>query len=124
MFPLLVENEIIINGGFNMTFEEVFNKVKEKFMSGDVSGITEHLAYQFNIEGEGEGAFYAEVKDGKLYIEPYEYYDRDVIFICSADTLFKIIDGKLDSVWAFTTGKLKLKGDIGKALRLKDMIKK
>lgn len=78
----------------------------------------------FNIEGEGEGAFYAEVKDGKLYIEPYEYYDRDVIFICSADTLFKIIDGEMDSVWAFTTGKLKLKGDIGKALRLKDMIKK
>ena len=106
-----------------MTYEEIFNRVKETFGNADVSEITEHLAFQFNIEGEGEGAFYAEVKDGKLSIEPYEYYDRDVIFICKADVLFKIMEGKMDPVFAFTTRKLKLEGDIGKALKLKDMLK-
>lgn len=106
-----------------MTYEEIFNKVKEKFSGADVSHIQEHLAYQFNIEGEGAGSFYVEVRDGKLYIEPYEYYDRDAIFICKADTLFKIIEGKTDPVMAFTLQKLKVQGDIGKALRLKDMIK-
>ena len=35
-----------------MTYEEFFAKVKEKFMTADVSDITEHLAYQFNITGE------------------------------------------------------------------------
>ena len=107
-----------------MSYEEIFNSVKERFKDTDVSAITDHLAYQFNIEGEGEGIFYVEVKDGKLYIEPYEYYDRDSIFICKADTLFKIIDGKLDPIMAFTMQKLKVEGDIGKALRLKDLIKK
>ena len=51
-------------------------------MKADVSGIGEHLAFQFDITGEGQGTFYAEVKEGKLYVEPYEYYDRDAIFIC------------------------------------------
>ena len=105
-----------------MTYQEVFEAVKAKFGDADVSSITDHLVYQFNIEGEGEGIFYAEVKDGQLTIEPYDYYDRDVIFICSAETLLKIMDGKLDPAWAFTTQKLKLEGDIGKALRLKDML--
>lgn len=107
-----------------MNYEEVFNKIKEKFGDADVSNITDHLAYQFNIEGEGAGSFYVEVKEGKLYIEPYEYYDRDAIFTCKADTLFKIIEGKTDPVLAFTMQKLKVEGDIGKALRLKEMIKK
>nr|MBP3598077.1 SCP2 sterol-binding domain-containing protein [Eubacterium sp.] len=105
-----------------MTYEEIFATVKEKFKDADVSGIQEHLAYQFNITGEGEGAFYAEVKEGQLYVEPYEYYDRDAIFICSAKTLFKIIDGKLDPVAAFTVGKLKVEGNIDKALKLKEFI--
>ena len=77
-----------------MTYEEIVDEVKELFSGADVSMIDEHLAYQFNITGEGEGAFYAEVKDGKLDIQPYEYFDRDSLFICSADVLFKIISGK------------------------------
>ncbi len=105
-----------------MTYEEFFAKVKEKFMTADVSDITEHLAYQFNITGEAEGIFYVEVKDGKLYVEPYDYYDRDAIFTASAENLMKIAEGKLDPVFAFTMKKLKVEGDIDKALKLKGMI--
>ena len=106
-----------------MTYEELFSKVKGMLVDADVSHVQEHLAYQFNITGEGEGIFYAEVKDGKLYVEPYEYFDRDVIFTCSADTLLKIMAGKKDPVLAFTLGQLKVEGDIDKALKLKDFVK-
>lgn len=105
-----------------MTYEDIVAKVREEFADADVSKIEEHLAYQFNIHGEGEGAFYVEVKDGQLFIEPYEYYDRDAIFICSAKTLFKMIKGELDPVVAFTIGKLKVEGDLGKALKLKEFM--
>ncbi len=105
-----------------MTFAEFFEEVKGKFMEADTSDISEHLAYQFNITGEGEGIFYVEVKDGKLYVEPYEYYDRDAMFICEAKTLRKIADGKLDPVAAFTIGKLKVEGSIDKALKLKGIV--
>lgn len=107
-----------------MTYHEFFDKIKNQFGNTDVSHINEHLAYQFNITGEAEGIFYAEVKDGKLYIEPYEYYDRDAIFIASAETFEKLLSGKTDPVFAFTTGKLKINGSIERALKLKDILKK
>lgn len=105
-----------------MTYAEVFSDLKGKFMEADISDITEHLAYQFNIEGEGGGIFYVEAKDGVLTVEPYEYYDRDAMFTATAEVFGKIADGKLDPVFAFTTQKLKVEGDIQKALKLKDLI--
>ncbi|MCD7709428.1 MAG: SCP2 sterol-binding domain-containing protein [Clostridiales bacterium] len=105
-----------------MTYAELFSEVKGMFLGADASGISEHLAYQFNITGEGEGIFYAELKDGELSVEPYEYYDRDVIFTCTADLLLGIASGKVDPVEAFTDGKLGVEGDIDKALKLKDLI--
>lgn len=105
-----------------MTYAEVFEKVKELFGNADVSAIREHLAYQFNVTGEGGGAFYVEVRDGQLFIEPYEYYDRDAGFTCSADTLFKLASGKTDPVAAVLTGKLKVEGNLDKAMRLKTFL--
>ena len=105
-----------------MTYADMFSKLKGMLMDADVSDIQEHLAYQFNITGEAEGIFYAEVKEGKLYVEPYEYFDRDAMFTCSAETLFKIADGKADPILAVTLGKLKVEGNIDKALKLKDLI--
>ena len=101
-----------------MTYEELIEKAKQIFGEADVSRIQEHLAYQFNIEGETEGAFYAEVSQGHLSIEPYEYFDRDVLFITSADTLLRIAQGEMDPIKAFTLGKLKVEGDFDKALLL------
>ena len=105
-----------------MTYAKVFSMIKEKFMAADTSDIKEHLAYQFNITGEGSGIFYAEVKDGVLSVEPYEYYDRDAMFTCSAETLLNISDGKMDPIMAFTLQKLKVEGNFDKALRLKEII--
>lgn len=107
-----------------MTYAEYFSSVKTDFMNADVSDIQEHLAYQFNITGEAAGIFYVEVKDGILYIEPYEYFDRDVIFTATAETFKNIIEGKLDPVLAFTLQKLKVDGDFDKALKLNDLIKR
>lgn len=105
-----------------MTYADFFSEIKGKFMETDVSDITDHLAYQFNIVGDAEGIFYVEVKEGQIYVEPYEYFDRDAMFTGKADTFMKIAVGKLDPVVAVTLQKLKVEGDIGKALRLKDFI--
>lgn len=106
-----------------MTYADLFYEIKGKFMGADVSDIHEHLAFQFNIDDpEAGGAFYVEVKDGVLYVEPYEYYDRDAMFICAPDVLFGIADGTIDPVAAFMEQKLRVEGNIDKALRLKEII--
>lgn len=106
-----------------MTFHEIFDDVRNTFMQADVSDYKGHLALQVNLTGEGEGAFYAELNDGVLNVEPYEYYDRDVIFNINSNDFLKIVHGKMDPVFAFTVGKLRIEGDIGKALEIQKLIK-
>ncbi len=106
-----------------MTYAEYFTSFKGRFMGADVSDIQEHLAFQFNIEDdEAGGIFYVEVKDGTLHVEPYEYYDRDAMFICTPEVLDKIADGELDPVEAFTQKKLRVEGNIEKALKFKEIV--
>lgn len=102
-----------------MTFEEYFTSLKTRFIEKDVSQIPGKLAIQINLTGEPAGVFYIEVKDGILSIEPYEYNDRDVAITVSTKNFEKIIDQSLDPVLAFTIGKMKVEGDVGKALELK-----
>lgn len=108
-----------------MTYFEFFNEIREKFIGADVSDIQEHLAYQFNIDDEEAGGiFYAEVKDGQLHVEPYDYHDRDAIIIATPDVLMKIAEGKLDPVTEYSEHRLNVEGDVDKALKLKDIIEK
>lgn len=107
-----------------MTYEEIVEKAREDAKKVDASNIKEHLAYQINIEGEGEGAFYIEVKDGVIDIEPYEYYDRDAIIITDADTILEIMEGKKNPVKAFLNKEIRVEGDLGKAAMLEKVLSK
>ena len=57
-----------------------------------------------------------------MYVEPYDYHDRDVRLITSADNFIKIANGELDPVKAFFTGKLKIDGSVDKALEFKNIV--
>lgn len=106
-----------------MTFQEYFAKIKERFMGADVSQVSDPTRIQIDLTGQAAGTFYVEIKGGRLAIEPYEYHDRDVLITISDENFQKLIDGKLDPVAAFTFGKLKAQGDLGKALELKKLIR-
>ena len=107
-----------------MTYEELVQKARDTYGTADAGKITEHVAIQFNVTGEAEGAFYLEIADGKVNIEPYEYYDRDVIVTTDAETLIKMAEGKLGMEAAYLTGKIKADGNLTKGLLLKELVAK
>ena len=74
-------------------------EVRDCTANGDASGINDHLAVQYNITGEGEGAFYMEVKDGQIDVQPYDYRDRDILVTADAQTILDMMSGKLDMVY-------------------------
>ncbi|MCR4740358.1 MAG: SCP2 sterol-binding domain-containing protein [Lachnospiraceae bacterium] len=106
-----------------MTFEELVKKVRTMTERVDVSG-QDFLAVQVNITGKDSGVFYVEVKDHKINVEPYDYHDRNCAITMNLTDFNKMIDGKLDPVFAFTTGKLKVEGDVGKAVEFSKLVKK
>lgn len=105
-----------------MTFNELLTKVRGMAGKVDPSGV-DFLAVQINIKGDNGGVFYIEVKNGNISVEPYEYNDRSCGITMTMDNFNKLIDGKLDPIAAFTLGKLKVDGDIGKALEFAKLIK-
>lgn len=105
-----------------MSFDELLAKVRGIADKTDVSSV-DFLAVQVNITEENGGVFYVEIKDGKKSIEPYEYNDRNCAITMNMENFNKLIDGKLNPVAAYTLGKLKVDGDIGKALEFAKLIK-
>lgn len=105
-----------------MTMQELMAMLREKAKDIDVSQ-ADFMAIQFNIKDRDPGVFYVEIKDHKINIEPYEYNDRQCAITMKMDNFVKLINGKLDAVAAFTLGKLKVDGDIGKALEFSKIIK-
>ncbi len=97
--------------------------LREKAADIDVSQ-ADFMAIQFNIKDRDPGVFYIEIKDHRISIEPYEYNDRQCAITMKMDNFVKLINGKLDAVAAYTLGKLKVDGDIGKALEFSKLIKK
>lgn len=102
-----------------MTYEEIVGKALIVYAKADATEVTGHLAVQFNVRGEGEGAFYIEVSDGKVDIQPYEYYDRNAIVTVNSDILIEMLDGKLGIDEAYNDNKVQIEGDLGAALLLK-----
>lgn len=103
-----------------MEFKDCFNELKKDFVNKDVRNIP-NVVFEFNIKDIG--VFYAKVENGKLDIQPYNYYDNDVSFTAKFETYKKIINGDLDAIKAFFTSKLKVSGDLSKAMILENIIK-
>ena len=107
-----------------MTYESLVEAARNKFCGLDVSDVQGVRAFQINIEGKSvNGIFYIEIKDGKVNVEPYEYYDRNAILIMNGKNFLKLIGGKLDPVAAFTSGKIRVEGDTNAALEMIKYIK-
>ncbi len=101
-----------------MTYEQVVEKVRAKYAEADASSIEGTQAIQVNLAGKNaEGIFYIEVKDGKVNVEPYDYHDNWATVTVAPTNLFKILDGKLDPVAAFKSGKVEITGDADTVLR-------
>ena len=112
-----------------MTYEEIVLKVREGFENSDAREIFEHVAVQVNIEGEGSGAFYIEVADRYVSVEPYDYYDRDGLLTTDAETLIALAENRLSMREAYESGAVKVQGNLDKLrmllkIKLKEKEKK
>jgi putative sterol carrier protein len=105
-----------------MLLKNVLDRVRKKTAAFQGQNYQGFLAVQITLT-DLEEVFYVEIKNGVLSIEPYSYDDRQANLIVSSDNFAKLVAQKLDPVVAFTTGKLKVEGDVGKALELAELFK-
>jgi putative sterol carrier protein len=75
-------------------------------------------SYVFDIEGVGK--WKVDVQDGSVNVtEGAE--EGDVTITTSEETFDKIVSGEQNATSAYMTGKLKVKGDMGAAMKLQKL---
>jgi putative sterol carrier protein len=75
--------------------------------------------YLFDIEGAGKWT--VSLDDGKVSVTEGETGDPDCTITSSKENFERIVAGDLNPTSAYMTGKLKVKGDMGAAMKLQKL---
>ena len=106
-----------------MTYEEIVDRVREVYENADARQIYDHIAIQVDIVGEGGGVFYVEVAERHICVEPYDYFDRDVLITTDGETIVGFIEGKISYQEAVDSGRFRVSGDMKKYEQMRKVTK-
>jgi putative sterol carrier protein len=93
--------------------KDFFDSLESRADDSKTAGMNN--SYLFDIEGEGQ--WLVNVVDGKISVAEGGG-DADATITTSGETFDKIVAGEQNPTTAYMTGKLKIKGDMGAAMKL------
>jgi putative sterol carrier protein len=96
--------------------QEFFTGLPERVSAERIAGVNN--TYVFDIEGAG--TWTVAIADGSLTVTEGAG-DADVTFSASEENFAKIVAGETNPTTAYMTGKLKIKGDMGAAMKLQKL---
>ncbi len=103
------------------TAAQIMARIPEAFQADQAVGLT--AIYQWDLADEGGGLWHVDVADGTCTVHEGQAENPNITISVSADNFVRLITGKLDGTMAFMTGKLKIKGDMGLAMRLQTLFR-
>jgi putative sterol carrier protein len=91
----------------------VFAKMPEAFDPAAAAG--KEVVFQFLISGAGGGEWVVSIKDGTCRIETGRTEKPTTTIIMADEDFIRLVSGELDGMKAYTSGKLKVEGDLMKS---------
>jgi putative sterol carrier protein len=95
---------------------EFFETLESRVDQAKAAGLNAN--YRFDIDGAG--SWLVEVDDGKVSVSESEG-DADTIISTSSETFMKIANGEQNPTSGYMSGKLKVNGDMGQAMKLQKL---
>ena len=109
-------HSMLNNQGDPMTVQEFFDALPSKVDPAKTVGMNNSFAFDI----AEVGAWTVTVADGAVSVAEGEH-EADCTLSASEETLMKIARGEANATTAYMTGKLKIKGDMGAALKLQKL---
>jgi putative sterol carrier protein len=100
------------------TAKEFFDDLAARTSSG--SARTRGLTASYRFDVEGAGSWRVEVDDGTVAVSESDGA-ADCVIAVPEELFLRIVRGEQSPMGAFLTGKIRVEGDVGLAMRLKDL---
>ena len=101
------------------TVQESFAAMPGRFRPDKASGTSATI--QYDISGEGGGTWNAVIKDGTCTVNEGSAASPNLTLSISSQDWLDMLSGKQSGQMLFMSGKLKVKGDMGLAMKLGSM---
>jgi putative sterol carrier protein len=101
------------------TVKETFDAMGPRFKPERAAGT--NAVVQYDISGDGGGSWHAVIKDGACTIAEGPGTNPALTLSMAAQDWLDMTSGKQSGQMLFMSGKLKLKGDMGLAMKLGSM---
>ena len=98
------------------TVKETFEAMATKFRADKAAGT--NATVQYDVSGDGGGTWHAVIKDGACAVKEGAAASPSLTLQIGAQDWLDMISGKQSGQMLFMSGKLKIKGDMGLAMKL------
>lgn len=97
--------------------KEIFDNMCSQFRADKAQG--EVATIQFDLSGDVGGKYWAQINNGQCQVgEGDAPANADMTMMASGEDYVAIINGTLNAMNAFMMGKVKVKGNMGMAMKL------
>ncbi len=103
------------------TVQSVFDRMPGSFQAEKAAGV--EVVFQFHITGESGGDWSTAIKDGACTVTPGLHEKPTTTIKMSAEDFLNLMSGKLPAMQAYTSGKLKIEGDLMKSQLIEKLFK-
>ncbi|SDX03417.1 SCP-2 sterol transfer family protein [Marininema mesophilum] len=107
-----------------MTTSRVFQVIKEKLQEDPKPIEGMETTYRFKLSGDDGGIYELHLNKGTAEVKEGEHGDAHCTIEMSDKNFKEMLLGNLNTTAAFMTGKLKVKGDMSKAMKLQTVLGK
>ena len=104
-----------------MTPAEIFKEMPANLNADAAKGMNSVI--QFNLSGDGGGNYHVIIKDGACSVAEGSHASPNMTMTMAAQDYVDMISGKLNGQMAFMSGKLKIAGDMGLAMKMQSLFK-
>ena len=101
------------------TVKETFDAMAGRFRPDKAAGT--NATIQYDVSGEDGGTWHAVIKDGACTVGAGPVPNANLTLQISAQDWLDMLSGKQSGQMLFMSGKLKVKGDMGLAMKLGSM---
>lgn len=102
---------------------KVFDEMEQRLKADPSKTKGMNATYAFDLAGEEPGQYHVKVNDGSTEFGQGIPENPNITIGMKSEDFVQLAHGKMDPTMAFMSGKIKIKGDMGLAMKLQNILR-